>query len=205
MYSPIDVVADACAILGADAPPSFDADVPGGVAAEAIHRNVVGFLVGIYPFSWARRWFPLSRLAEADVVGFAYAYVLPAESLGPPLRLAEAPSNAPDLPSPPHLLAGSEIWSDAETLWAECKILPGPEAWSATFRLAAVTAIAGELAFALASDRTTRDQLRADAYGTREQGFRGGLLGAAIAEDARATPSRRLPWANPLLTARLRS
>ena len=202
MFADVDVAADAFAVIGEHAPQSFSDDVPGGADAGRIYRNVVGFAVGVYPFSFAREWFALGRLATSPSIGFAHAYLCPPERLGPPVRVAETPDD--DAPAPRHLLKGNELWSDAEQIWVECKVLPPPERWSATFRKTVVTALAAEYALATASDRNTWAALRAAAYGTEADKFRGGYMGAAIAEDARATPPRRLPSSSPLIAARFR-
>lgn len=203
MHAEIDIVADAYAVIGEDAPASFSEDVVGGPDAERIYRNVVGFAVGVYAFSFAREWFVLARLAEAPPLGFLYAYLLPPERLGPPIRVSETPDDD-RAPPPRHLLKGEALWADAEVVWGEFKIMPPPSRWSATFRQTVVTALAAEFALAAASDRNTWAALRLAAYGSESDKFRGGYMGAAIAEDARATPPRALPSRNPLVDARFR-
>lgn len=202
MYDPIDVANDALALIGDDGVTSFSDDVPGGLDARRIYTNEIAFALGIYPFSFARRIFNLALLTDVTPdTGHAYAYALPPERIGPPLRFTD---DARD----PHrifnavALVGSTVTSDASPLWAECKILPEPALWSGTFRQAVVVALSGRFLFARTGDRNGEVTRLEQAYGASSQGYRGGLIAAAIAEDARATPPRRAPIdSNPLIAA----
>lgn len=202
MFSALDVIADACAVIGEEPPAALTGDVQNGDECSRVYRNVVGFMLGTYPFSFGVRPFLLAEV-EAAPVGFAHAYQMPAERLGPPVRLTDRIDDA-DAAAPFHTISGSEIWCDAAPLWAFFKVVPDPSSWSATFRQTAITAIAAELALSLASDRNTYAVLREAAYGPPSALFRGGYMASAIAEDARATPPRKLPSANPLIAARYR-
>lgn len=199
MYDPLDVVNDARDLVGLDAIGAFGEDEPGGIGAEAIFRNEVGFALGVGTFSWASRVFLLSLLEEAAPTGHARLFRLPSERIGPPLRLTDDATD-PDRIFNAFVLLGEDVASDAAALWAECKYMPSPRLWSATFRQTIVVALAGRFAYSATADRNTEaDKLR-QAYGSPSELFRGGLMGAAIAEDARAKPPRRIDMArNPFL------
>lgn len=201
MFADEDVVNDALALLGDDGIGSFTDDERGRDASR-IFRVELGFALGVYPFSWARKIFLLSKLAEPAPTGHAALFALPPERIGPPLRVTDDATD-PDRIFNAFVLLDDRVASDAAALWAECKFLPRASSWSPTFRAAVVTALAGRYAYARAADKDVQERLLRQAYGTPDGGYRGGLIGAAIAEDARATPPRRLPMAaNPLSAAR---
>lgn len=201
MFAHEDVVNDALALIGDDGIGSFGEDERGG-DAERIYRVEVGFALGVYPFSWATRHFLLSAGPDAAPTGHARLFALPPERLGPPLRFTDDATD-PDRQFNDVVLLGDDVASDAVALWAVCKFMASPSSWSATFRAAVVTALSGRYAYARAADKDVQERQLRLAYGAPSESFRGGLMGAAIAEDARATPPRRMPIAfNPLMTAR---
>lgn len=205
MHEPIDVVADACALIGDEPPATLDADAPGGDAAGRLYRTTIGFMLGVYPFSFGQRLFRLARIdGPAPETGHLYAYQLPPERLGAPLRLSPSGTD-PDAVLQDFALVGDRVATDTSDVYAAVPILPHPSAWSSSFREAATTALAAKLALARAADRNTYATLWQAAFGPEAMALRGGLMGGAIREDARATPARRIPEGGDPLTRAWRS
>jgi len=199
MFANEDVVNDALALIGDEGIGSFTDDER-GFDAERIFRNELNFALGVHLFSWSRRLFALSRIDGNAPTGHAYLYALPPERIGPPLSVTDDATD-PDRTFSAYELLEDVVASDAVALWARCKISPGVASWSSTFRQTLVVALAGRYAFARSSDKDAQDRLLRQAYGTPEEQWRGGLMRAAINEDGRATPPRRMTGSNPLLTA----
>lgn len=198
MFAPEDVANDAFALIGDEGVGSFTDDAR-GFDAGRIYANEVGFALGVHPFSWCRRMVLLTRSSEIPATGHAHLFALPPERLGPPLRVTDDATD-PDRIFNAFELIDDGIASDAEVLWAQCKILVHPSSWSATFRQTVIVALAGRFAYARSADKDMQDRLLRQAYGTPEEAFRGGLMRAAINEDGRATPPRRIPMGeSPLL------
>jgi len=197
---PLDMVNRMCARIGEIPPLSLDDDVPGGQAAQLIYNGLVEALVGIYPFSFARKWCQLPRLSAAPLGGWQYAFKLPPEALEPPFRITDRLTD-PGRGFSAFTLNGGEVYSDSPELLAEVLVLPPPHIWSATFRECATVAGAAEYALARAADRNTWERLRVVAFGTPQENMRGGLMRVAISNDAQATPALALPSGGPLINA----
>lgn len=196
MFAAEDIVNDALALIGDNSIGSFTEDGD----LERIYRTELGLAVGVYEFSWARRMFLLSRLEGAAPTGHLHLFALPPERVGPPLRVTDDATDPHRIFNRFELL-GDRVAADAPALWALCKFLPAPSSWSSTFRAALINALAGRLAYARSADKDVQERFLRIAYGSPDQGFRAGLIGAAIAEDARSTPPRRIAPSNPLLDA----
>lgn len=196
----LDIVNAACARIGADPLQSLDEDTFGGQAAGLVYEELVGFNLGLHPFSFGRKIAQLSRVADAvPLSGWTLVYDLPPDRLGPPLYVTDDVTD-PDRRFSRYSLVGATAHADAEPLFACIKFLPAPHLWSATFRSATVTALASRLALTLASDRQTAEQLHGQAYGSPVENHRGGQMRAAITEDSLSTPPRKPNWDNNPLT-----
>lgn len=197
----LDIVNRATARIGCDPLQSLDDETIGGRSAELVYSSVIEFLLGVYPFSFAREFRALSRIDGAGPIGaYDYAYLMPPERLGPPLRVLDDPS-CPDRGFSSYLLSGDQVLSNVTPLYAEILVLPDPPRWSTPFREAAVLLLAAELALALAHDKSLRDSLRQDAIGTPSVQPRGGAMASAMAADSRATPPRAMQAHHPLLAS----
>jgi hypothetical protein len=202
---PLDIVNAACARIGEDALQSLEDETIAGQAVSLIYEELVGFNIAVYPFSFARKIQPLSRIADAvPLSGWLYVFDLPAERIGPPIYVTDDITD-PGRRFSRYSLVESQVHADCEPLHAQIKFLPSPNLWSATFRTVTITALASRLSFALASDRATMETLRNEAYGTPQDNFRGGQMRAAINEDSFSVPPRRQDRDNNPLTKAWRS
>jgi hypothetical protein len=200
ILDPITVVNRALALVGIEPIQSF-ADEFAGSSAGDIYQSVIGFNVGLYPWSFATEMRALGQKTGTSGFGYSYMHELPADRLGPPLRLSDIATD-PTRQFTAYLLSANLVHSNSATIYALTKFMPDPDRWSATFAHASVLSLAAEFAETLGEDAKARAEYREDAYGTPLMAFRGGAMGAAIQEDARATPPRKLPFgSNPLLQA----
>jgi hypothetical protein len=188
----LTVLNRACARIGNEPLQSPDEATPGGQAASLIYDGVVSFLLGMYPFSWALAFRQLEKLpGVTPLAGYAFAYQLPGDRLGPPLYVTDDPSND-SVRVLRFRLLGDQVHSSAEPLYVEIPVATAPEQWSSTFLEAVTLLLASELSVPLSDDDKRREALRTNAIGTADMNGRGGVLGMAIAQDARATPPRKL-------------
>ncbi len=207
LLTAIDIVNAAFNRIGEDPIETFEEDGGGEQDASLIYEEVVGFNLGLQPsgFTFAREVRQLSKLAnQTPLTGFANVFDIPGPYSGLPVYLSD------DITDPGRrftgfILTGGRVHSDADPLFAMVKFVPDPHRWTDTFRSATITAIASRLAFAVASDRNTQAELRQEAYGTQSENFRGGMMRAALAEDAFANPPRRADVDNNPLTRAWRS
>lgn len=204
--TPLRIVNAACARIGEAPLQSFSDDVTGGQNAELIYEETVDFNLSLTPFSWAQETRQLSKVSGATpLTGYDFLYDIPGQFLGPPIRLSDDATD-PCRRLTAYLLQGRRVHSSADPLFAVVRFRPDPQYWTATFRSATICAIAAKMAIALASDKNMYNLLDAEAYGTPSEGRRGGLMGAAIFEDAFAQPPRTINASdNPLTRARFGS
>ncbi|WP_336800486.1 hypothetical protein [Kaistia sp. MMO-174] len=186
--------------LNIDPLEDLDDDSFGASSAALTYDSVVEFCLGCYVFSWAKEMRVLSpRADEIGLFGYRNVFDMPGDALGPPVRVTDDPRD-PDRIFNRYVLSGNTVQADEPVLYAEVKFVPPPVKWPGTFREAVTLALAAEFALGQVDDKGMRDGLRADAFGSPSVFPRGGALGAAIAEDARATPPRRAPVGNNPLT-----
>lgn len=196
-----DIINAACARIGEEPVQDFGDDLGGGQSALLIYEETVDFNLGLQPsgFYFAREVRQLSKIATATpFTGYAHVFDVPQPSLGPPVYLTDDPSD-PRRRYVDFILTNNQVHAADNPLYAMIKFRPDPHRWSPVFKSATITAIAGHLAFAIASDRNQRAELLQLAYGTSQENFRGGMMRAALSEDAFANPPRAVNTsANPL-------
>lgn len=200
----LDIVNTACARIGEDPVESLTEDLNGGQSASLLYEEVVDFNLGLQPsgFAFAREVRQLTRLTDAiALAGYRYVFDVPQPYTGLPVFLTDNPKD-PDCRYDRYILTNGQVNADDDPLFAMVKFRPDPHRWTATFRTATITALAGRLAFAIASDRNTMDSFYQEAYGSASDNFRGGQIRTALHEDAFANPPRKMAVdRNPLTRA----
>ena len=204
ILDPLDIVNAACAVFGDGPLESLDDDNFGGQPASLIYEMRIEFNLGIYPWTFGRQLFQMSRDDTANAwAGYSYVYDLPPQRLGAPIYLTDDVTDAADHRFSAFQLEGDNCHTNATALWAMCKYSVPPHRWSGAFKSATVTALAADLARARAHDKTLARDLYVQAYGTPSESYRGGEIGAAIRADSFGTPPRPQNRAdNPLEVAR---
>lgn len=202
-----DIINAACARIGEEPVQDFDDDLGGGQSALLIYEETVDFNLGLQPsgFFFAREVRQLSKLSVATpFTGFSHVFEVPQPAIGPPVYLTDDPSD-PNRRYTSFILTANQVHAADNPLYAMVKFRPDPNRWTPTFRSATITALAGHLAFAIASDRGQRSDLLTLAYGTPQENFRGGMMRAALSEDGFANPARDIKVDNNPLTIAWRS
>lgn len=196
-----DIVNTACARIGEEPVESLTEDLNGGQSASLLYEEVVDFNLGLQPsgFAFAREVRQLTRLTDAvPLTGYKFVFDIPRPYTGLPVFLTDDPKD-PYRRYDDFILTNGQVNADDDPLFAMVKFRPDPHRWTATFRTATITALAGRLAFAIASDRNTMESLYQEAYGSVSDNFRGGQIRTALHEDGFANPPRRMPThRNPL-------
>ena len=182
----------ACARVGLDPFQTLDDDLPGGQSAGLVYAGLIDFLLGLYPWSWARTTRRLSRLTNVHAfAGFSYVFQLPGDRLNPPEKITTSPAD-PDAVVTNFVLEDDRLHANEPDLYARIAYAVPPSRWSSSFVEAATLALGAELIMAIAANEKKRDALRKDVYGSAQEQMRGGLIGVAIQADAYGSPSRRL-------------
>ena len=168
LLAALDIINTACAMIGEEPLQSLTDDLGGGQSASLLYEAVVDFNLGLQPsgFHFAREVRQLSRLADVIAyTGYDYVFEVPAPYSGPPVFLTDDP-NDPDRRYDRFLLTAGRVHANDDPLFAMVKFRPDPHRWTATFRMATMTALAAQLAFAIASDRNTMQIKQQEAYGS---------------------------------------
>jgi hypothetical protein len=200
----MDIINAAFARIGEDPIEGLEDDEEGSLAPSLIYEETVEFNLGLLPsgFTFGREIRQLSRIdGAAPLTGYAYVFDVPGQTIGLPVFLTDDPTD-PNVRFTRFILTNSQVHSDADPLFAMCKFRPDPHLWTATFKTATITAIAARLAFAIASDRNTKEELLREAYGSPVENYRGGMMRTALAEDGFSNPPRKAKvFNNPLENA----
>lgn len=187
----LDIVNAACAMIGEEPLQSLDDETDAGQAAALVYETTVEFNLGLYLFSFSKQMRQLSRNdAGQPLAGYTLVFDLPAERIGDPIYLTDDPTNA-DRRFTKYAIVGVQIHTSQDPIYAQIRYRASPHNWSATFKAATIKAIAAEFAVPMTHDRALAESLRAQAYGTPTEQFRGGMIGAAIRADAFSTPPRK--------------
>jgi len=184
-------------------PPKFsiDGETKLGGIVDLVWPNVVDQTFGIADWTFCRRTSKLNRRDEAPITGWKYAFDLPDDKVGDPLKLArdgfcEQPIHRFDL-------EGLQVHCNEDAVFARCRVLVDPEYWDPAFRACFVTALGSALAVPLLQDTSLRDDLYQEAFGTPSQGGSGGVFGRLIAQNEASAPkSSPFTRHDPLTAAR---
>jgi hypothetical protein len=201
--SHLDIVNAACALLSVEPLQSLSAELPGGQAAQLLYDPVIDLCLGLAPWSFARRTRQLGLIAGVTSdLGYPCIHQLPADRVGLPERLIEDRERVGRTLQDFDYDEEGRVHSGSAQLWAQYTARVLPAMWHPVFTSAAIHAVAAALAEPMTSNSGLADTLRAAAFGTPSESFRGGLMRAALSADARNTPARALPaHSNPLFLA----
>lgn len=195
----LSIVNEALARLGSS--PIFSLEEESKTAGKAarIYPTVVGTVFAAHSWNFARRTTRLDRLAVVPETGWAFAYALPGNRIGDPVKVLDNP-RSPDNPLRMFLVEGDELHADAAAVWATCVRQVAPADWPPLFKSAVVVALAAELCVPQSHDVNLAAALRQEAWGSPAEGLRGGQVGRAMARDAASTPGPAPLGASDALT-----
>jgi hypothetical protein len=197
--APEDIVNRALARIGGGEIASLDTDGDLQRQANLIYFTEVEWALGLMPWVFARKTFKLSRLEHVPETGYRYAYALPADRLGYPIKnLSQV--RRPDQTLRDFTIENVELHADAEGVWSVCKVMVEPTAWPPEFRKAMIVLMASALAVPVSHDLQLARALQVEAVGNDPSGNVGGLMGAAITKELALSPPEEA-YSNDVLTS----
>lgn len=199
MTTRIDIINRQLLRIGSEPLQSEQAD--GADSHLAIYDSVLEDLISRYPWTFCTMTRRLVQKSQAPAQRWLYAYALPSDMLGSPRAVYDSESRRAPLTD--FELSTGELQADAASVWMTFQTKPSPVFWPGYFRELVVLAGAAEMALSVREDKTLRDVLRNDCYGTPSQMGEGGLFGQAKNYDAQSKPSPVVAeGVNPLIAVR---
>ncbi|MBV1707418.1 MAG: hypothetical protein KGQ37_09455 [Hyphomicrobiales bacterium] len=209
----VDVANEALAKFGAGDIATFDDATALARAVKRVYWRVVLAIMSSYSWSFLRTNLQLVQLADPVMAdnylapGWRYAYALPPYGPGGILAAPFAYLATPNRQNEEvhdFELQNGVVYCNETTLYADCLQAADPSQWPPYFRRAIVDCLAYELIMPVSGNSGLRDDLKAEAVGTPDEGGMGGSLGQARTADSRNDSSDTLGWASPLIDARWR-
>lgn len=191
------------ALIDIGHPASFSIDdesALGGIVS-LIWPRVVDRTFSLHDWTFCRRTAKLPRLSATPDTGYRYAFTLPGDRIGDPLKVSTDPKHTRPLRD--YTIEGNELHANHADIWVRCRVLVDARAWDPAFRAAFVTALAAALAVPLMQDEDTAAMLTAKAFGAPSERGTGGEFGRLIAQNLAAEPKGSpFDGYNPLVEAR---
>ena len=203
MASRIELLNRALMRIGAQ--PLIDELDPVAPPHIAVYDSVLSRLAA-YPWSFMKTSRRLVRRdAAPDPAHFPahwkYAFDLPPDHLGA-LR-AVYDSETLRRPFLGFEVQGAVLLTDAAQIWVVVMVTSQTQRWPGDFSELLMTAVMAELALSIREDRPLHDRLYAKAFGSPGQNGMGGLLAAALENDAQGVPDEAIgDGSSPLIDAR---
>lgn len=169
-------------------PPSFsdDSQTDMGRLVDIFWPRCQARAFGLHDWSFCRETRRLTRISTTPENGWRFAFDLPGDRYGPPLKLlADA---ARDLPLRDYTIEGAVLYANEEAAWARLKLAIALDAWPPQFADGFATLLASYLAVPLLQDEDLAATKRAEAIGTPSEGGGGGIFGRLIAQDRAGAP-----------------
>lgn len=195
----LQILNEALGRLGSSPLFALDEETDRARTCLLVYDTEVDALFGAHRWNFAQRTVRLDRLDEAPNNGWKFAFGLPGERIGLPVRVLTT-SKHPDMPLREFAAEGDRIYAQADEIYVTFVMRVDPTQWLPSFRRCAVVALAAALAMPITEDRNTAEKYTVDAFGTPSEGGRGGLLGRAIDEDVRGSPGPAPAYASDPLT-----
>lgn len=193
----VDIVNRALGRIGAAPIQSLDEDTELAGQVASVYNDVVDVAHAVYQWKWARQTSALDALAPPPGAistgdgwtipgstlagafnGWTNAFAFPADALSGPLALY---TSWPNGTLRDFAVEGTTVYARRSALLGTFIRRRSPDQWSAPFRMAVTTWLAGELAIPVTHDKDLATQLIEKAVGSANEGMRGGLIGRAIA------------------------
>jgi hypothetical protein len=195
----LKIINEALGRLGSSPIFALDEDTDRARTCMLVYDTEINAMFGQHRWNFAQRTVKLDRQQETPNNGWKFAFALPGERIGLPVRVLDNPRH-PDHPLREFAAEGDRIYAQREEIYATFVMRVDPKNWLPMFRRCAVTALASALAMPISEDRNTKETYFVDAFGTPSEGGRGGLLGRAIDEDVRGSPGPAPAYASDPLT-----
>ncbi len=186
--SQFDICSAALLLLGAKPISAFTGDK--GAACERLYDTTVSQIASSYSWRFMRQFSTqLARLSDTPDFGWLYYYQLPSEREGAVWALYD--TDTQDDPPPFKLWeqVGAKVATNAEQVWIKYTVLPAVPQWPGYFQQLVIYALAGDLAGPVRESVSQADYWRQVAFGTPQEGGKGGYWRKATGSDARGAPS----------------
>lgn len=179
-------------VIGLGQQPNFSIDDDqselGGIV-DVVWPMIVDRAFGLHDWTFCRRTSKLDRRDETPVTGYAYAFDMPGDKVGDPLKFSRDPRFRD--PVREYYLEARQVHTNEPVLYGRFRVLVDPAAWDPAFRAAFTTALASALAVPILQDVNLKETLEAQAFGSaqiRRSGGVGGEFGRLIAQNLAASP-----------------
>lgn len=194
----VDIANNALAMLGSPPIGGFAEDSELAGAVNSVYVDVIESCLGAHLWTWTLHTAPLQLLAETPVTGWRFAFALPNDRLTIPTRVARSADSRNILRD--FWIEGENLYANCSPLWAGYRRKPAVSFWPAPFRLFSTRALAAELAIPVSQDANFAATLLDQAWGTQQEGRRGGLFSKAMTQDLSHPVSTSPLWARDPLT-----
>lgn len=154
---------------------------------EATWGRVVDQIFGMHDWSFARKTFKNTRLEATPENGWRYAFDLPGNRIGNPLKIMDMAGHSPR-PLRSFTIEEGKLFANCDQTWSLCKVLVDPDYWDPSFRSAFIVALGGYLAVPAWGDQDLRNDKLVEAFGTPSLQGTGGLFGRLMAQDKASSP-----------------
>jgi len=188
---------------------NFDDATPTATAVASIYDDTINWLLAFYPWSFTKQTVPLVQAAippdptDGRIgAGWTYAFTLPSDTISQPLAVFRYP-RVPLSPMKDYAIENSLLYSQWQNLFATFQYAVDPDYWSPPFLKAAVAVLGAEFLIPISGNSGMLDEIQGKAWGSPQENYRGGFLGAAIKYDGRFQPSPAITEvSDPLTDAR---
>lgn len=186
----VRLVNEALLRLAADEIASLDEGTQKADICERSYDAVVTKLLTMRQWRFATRKFELSRLAQAPIAGWTYAFQIPAEAFNHDSPWAIYDSDA--IQAKPHRryeIFEDKVYSNDLECFADFTVEPTVDKFPPAFRELVILALCEVLGPPITTKPETAAYWGARAFGTPEENYRGGFFRVAAQADARGNPS----------------
>lgn len=187
--SDIDIVNRALSRIGALPISSLETPGAAGRIPANVYNSVRDDILSKYPWQFTLRFAELSRKGAA-ANQWTGEFHLPPDRLALPRAYYE--TAADERPVKRFQLFQTTVCTLTDTLFADYQVLPEAAHMPPYFVELLVLATAAELALSIREDRTLRDKLRTDAYGSELYQGEGGQFAVAATLDAQSGASPQI-------------
>lgn len=182
VVAPVEIANRALSMIGAPPISGLEEESDLSRAVNASLFTIIDTAHRVYHWKWARKRFQLAKAADAPL-GYSAAFNFPGAALSNPLGLYTDPKCQRGSLLRDFDTESRQVLCNAAAVYGRFIIRQDPSLWPADFTLAVTTWLAGSFAVPVSHDADLGAVLMAQAVGSPSEGFRGGLLGRAIAID----------------------
>lgn len=200
--SDIDIASQSLGLLRANTIASFNDGTNEADITKLYYTDFVQDILTRYPWSFVTKKRLLNQ-TDAPLNEWRYAHILPSESLRlwalyPSSNVGARAINDYDIQAPS---GGRRVFSNNATLYGEYTVYADESNWPGYFTHFAIHAFAALIALPVTDDDALAQQMHRLAWGTPEQGEKGGKFAVATGIDGQQKPHDEI-LQSPFIDAR---